>query len=53
MDFNSSLLGHADLFKQVQQQLDAGENVVLLANHQVRRECRQNGDVRGGAAGVQ
>ncbi|KAI7843474.1 hypothetical protein COHA_002950 [Chlorella ohadii] len=34
IDFKNSVLGHADRFEQIQKQLDAGENVVLIANHQ-------------------
>lgn len=34
VDFGRSLLGHAERFRQVEAQLAAGDNVVLLANHQ-------------------
>ncbi|KAI3435020.1 hypothetical protein D9Q98_003072 [Chlorella vulgaris] len=34
VDFQRSVLGRADLFQKVQEQLEAGENVVLIANHQ-------------------
>ncbi|KAL4425187.1 hypothetical protein ABPG75_009203 [Micractinium tetrahymenae] len=34
IDFQNSVLGHADRFEQIQKQLDAGENVILIANHQ-------------------
>ena len=46
VDFSKSMLGHQDLFEQVQRQLAAGENVVLLGNHQ--SEVRAVGG-RGGA----
>jgi glycerol-3-phosphate O-acyltransferase len=38
VDFQSSQLGHADRFAQVRDQLAAGENVVLLANHQTEAD---------------
>lgn len=34
VDFKNSVLGHADRFAEMQRQLDAGENVILIANHQ-------------------
>ncbi|PSC67442.1 Glycerol-3-phosphate chloroplastic [Micractinium conductrix] len=34
IDFKNSVLGHADTFKQINKQLVAGENVILIANHQ-------------------
>ena len=33
-DFENSYIGHVDRFEEVQQKLRAGENVILLANHQ-------------------
>lgn len=38
VDFNKSLLGHAELFEQIRQQLEAGHNVVMLANHQTEAD---------------
>lgn len=38
VDFNNSLVGHLELFERVKQQLAAGENVVLLANHQTEAD---------------
>ena len=38
MDFKRSLLGHAERFAQIQEQLDAGHNVVILANHQTEAD---------------
>jgi glycerol-3-phosphate O-acyltransferase len=34
IDFTKSYLGHRERFDAMQQQLEAGENVILLANHQ-------------------
>ena len=34
IDFTKSWVGHRDRFDRIQQQLAAGENVILLANHQ-------------------
>lgn len=38
INFNKSVVGHLDRFQQVQEQLDAGDNVVLLANHQTEAD---------------
>ena len=38
INFNKSVVGHLDRFKKVQEQLDAGDNVVLLANHQTEAD---------------
>eukprot|EP00883_Tetradesmus_obliquus_P006410 jgi/Sobl393_1/16897/SZX72719.1 len=38
IDFNNSVLGHADRWTKIQEQLAAGENVVLLANHQTEAD---------------
>ncbi|KAF6266197.1 glycerol-3-phosphate acyltransferase [Scenedesmus sp. NREL 46B-D3] len=38
IDFSNSVLGHADRWSKIQQQLAAGENVVLLANHQTEAD---------------
>jgi len=38
VNFNASFLGHQDRFAQVRAQLAAGENVVLLANHQTEAD---------------
>ncbi|QDZ18925.1 glycerol-3-phosphate acyltransferase [Chloropicon primus] len=33
-DFNNSYIGHVERFEEIQAKLKAGENVILLANHQ-------------------
>lgn len=38
VDFSKSLVGHADRFAAVAAQLAAGDNVVLLANHQTEAD---------------
>ena len=38
INFNKSVVGHLDRFEKVQQQLDAGDNVILLANHQTEAD---------------
>lgn len=38
INFKQSVLGNLDTFTQMQQQLDAGENVILLANHQTEAD---------------
>ena len=38
VDFSRSMLGNEDYFKEVQDQLQRGENVVLLANHQTEAD---------------
>jgi hypothetical protein len=38
VDFSKSLVGHADRFARVAAQLAAGDNVVLLANHQTEAD---------------
>ncbi|KAL6782215.1 GPAT1 [Auxenochlorella protothecoides x Auxenochlorella symbiontica] len=38
VDFDKSRLGHAERFATIQEQLDRGENVVLLANHQTEAD---------------
>lgn len=38
INFNKSVVGHIDRFEKLQQQLDAGENVILLANHQTEAD---------------
>ena len=38
INFNKSVVGHLDRFQKVQEQLDAGHNVVLLANHQTEAD---------------
>ena len=38
INFSKSVVGHLDRFKKVQEQLDAGDNVVLLANHQTEAD---------------
>ncbi|GAB4815594.1 hypothetical protein N2152v2_002640, partial [Parachlorella kessleri] len=38
VNFKDSLLGHAELFQRIQDQLDAGENCVMLANHQTEAD---------------
>ena len=38
INFNKSVIGHLDRFRKVQEQLDAGDNVVLLANHQTEAD---------------
>ena len=38
INFNKSVVGHLDRFKKVQEQLDAGDNVILLANHQTEAD---------------
>eukprot|EP00197_Chlamydomonas_leiostraca_P002655 CAMPEP_0202857142 /NCGR_PEP_ID=MMETSP1391-20130828/193_1 /ASSEMBLY_ACC=CAM_ASM_000867 /TAXON_ID=1034604 /ORGANISM="Chlamydomonas leiostraca, Strain SAG 11-49" /LENGTH=415 /DNA_ID=CAMNT_0049535905 /DNA_START=63 /DNA_END=1310 /DNA_ORIENTATION=+ len=37
-DFNNSVLGHKDRWDQIQAYIDAGHNVVLLANHQTEAD---------------
>ena len=38
INFSKSVVGHLDRFQKVQEQLDAGDNVVLLANHQTEAD---------------
>lgn len=38
VNFQTSQLGHKNRFEQIQAQLDAGHNVVLLANHQTEAD---------------
>ena len=38
IDFDKSVVGNLDIFDTMQAQLDAGENVVLLANHQTEAD---------------
>ena len=38
INFNKSVVGHLDRLQKVQEQLDAGDNVVLLANHQTEAD---------------
>ncbi|KAJ9513940.1 hypothetical protein QJQ45_021048, partial [Haematococcus lacustris] len=38
VDFNNSVLGHRERWDQIAAQLAAGENVVLLANHQTEAD---------------
>lgn len=38
INFNKSVVGHLDRFEKLQQQLNAGENVILLANHQTEAD---------------
>ena len=38
VDFDRSALGHLDRFREVERQLAAGDNVVLLANHQTEAD---------------
>ena len=38
IDFKKSVLGNLAIFTQIQEQLDAGQNVVLLANHQTEAD---------------
>lgn len=38
VDFSKSVLGHADRFAALREQLKAGHNVVLLANHQTEAD---------------
>ena len=38
INFNKSVVGHLERFQKVQEQLDAGDNVVLLANHQTEAD---------------
>ena len=38
INFKQSVLGNLGTFSQMQQQLDAGENVILLANHQTEAD---------------
>ncbi len=38
IDFDRSVVGYADRFAEIQQQLAAGQNVVLLANHQTEAD---------------
>lgn len=38
VDFKKSMLGHSETFAQISKQLAAGENVVLLANHQTEAD---------------
>jgi glycerol-3-phosphate O-acyltransferase len=34
IDFNSSYIGHLERFDRIQQEINAGDNVIILANHQ-------------------
>ena len=38
INFNKSVVGHLERFEKIQEQLDAGDNVVLLANHQTEAD---------------
>lgn len=38
IDFDRSVVGYADRFAEIQRQLEAGHNVVLLANHQTEAD---------------
>ena len=38
IDFDASVVGHLEIFDTIQAQLEAGENVVLLANHQTEAD---------------
>lgn len=38
INFNKSVVGHIERFEKLQQQLDAGDNVILLANHQTEAD---------------
>ena len=38
INFKKSVLGNLAIFSQIQEQLDAGQNVVLLANHQTEAD---------------
>ena len=38
INFKQSVLGNLNNFSQMQQQLDAGENVIILANHQTEAD---------------
>ena len=38
IDFDRSALGHLDRFRQIEAQLAAGDNVVVLANHQTEAD---------------
>lgn len=38
VNFDTSFVGHVDRFKKIEMQLAAGENVVLLANHQTEAD---------------
>ena len=38
IDFDASVVGHLEVFDTIQAQLEAGENVVLLANHQTEAD---------------
>ena len=38
IDFENSVVGHLEVFDTIQAQLEAGENVVLLANHQTEAD---------------
>lgn len=38
IDFDNSVLGHPEIFDTMEAQLAAGENVVLLANHQTEAD---------------
>lgn len=38
IDFNNSFVGHAERWNKIAEQLAAGENVVLLANHQTEAD---------------
>lgn len=38
VDFDNSFIGHLERWKQISRQLEAGENVVLLANHQTEAD---------------
>eukprot|EP00210_Caulerpa_lentillifera_P008691 g8290.t1 len=38
VDFDNSFIGHLERWKQISNQLEAGENVVLLANHQTEAD---------------
>lgn len=38
INFDKSVVGHLERFEKIQEQLDAGDNVVLLANHQTEAD---------------
>ena len=38
VDYSTSLVGHIERFDRIERQLAAGENVVLLANHQTEAD---------------
>lgn len=38
IDFDNSVVGHLEIFDEIERQLSAGENVVMLANHQTEAD---------------